>query len=193
MSLGEETNQLCFFKESLFFQRNFVVVFFKESLFDKIHHLFGGSLFIQNFFCAYTTHDLTRESTDQQMNQLSGNTSQSLIQGKVDKGETELAAAERETKEETSLMPHQYNIIQDFKRTLRYPVPTQTGTRQKRVELWLAELKDTDAEVKLSEHQKYKEHDDFKWLTLDQALKTAPQKNQQQVCREAQLFIERYL
>ncbi len=102
-------------------------------------------------------------------------------QGHVEAGETEMDAAKRETEEEAGLKPHQYNIIEDFKRTLRYKV--RRG--MKRVEYWLAQLTDLDAEVKISH-----EHKGFKWLTLDQALIYAPKSNQQQVCKEAQQFIE---
>ncbi len=95
-----------------------------------------------------------------------------------------MQTAVRETEEEAGLRQDQYIVIEGFKRTLRY----QAFKKPKRVEYWLAELKDPHTEVKLSH-----EHRDFKWLGLEEAVTYAQFPDMQKVYREAQQFIQSQL
>ncbi|KYB26853.1 bis(5'-nucleosyl)-tetraphosphatase [asymmetrical] [Tribolium castaneum] len=80
--------------------------------------------------------------------------------GHVDPGETEMVTALRETMEESGLKQEDLKIFDDVKKILNYNVKG----KPKKVIYWLAELTNPKAEVKLSE-----EHQDFKWLKLDDA------------------------
>lgn len=79
--------------------------------------------------------------------------------GHVDPGESDYETALRETEEEAGYAENDLNMT-SIKKTLYYEV----RGRPKTVVYWLAELKDYNKHVKLSE-----EHQDFKWLTFDGA------------------------
>ncbi|KAJ3647760.1 hypothetical protein Zmor_019621 [Zophobas morio] len=80
--------------------------------------------------------------------------------GHVDPGETEMVTALRETVEESGLKKDDLKIYNDVKRVLNYKVKGVP----KVVTYWLAELVNPKAEVILSD-----EHQDFKWLNLEEA------------------------
>ena len=90
--------------------------------------------------------------------------------GHVDPGEDEWKAAVRETREEAGLDHEKdLSIVRDFKVVTEYRCTTKKlGTHDKRVTYWLAELSREGAEVVLSD-----EHQDYKWLPLDEACKLA--------------------
>ena len=82
--------------------------------------------------------------------------------GHVDQGESDFQTALRETNEEAGLEEENLNIIRHVQKTLNYEV---LG-RPKTVIYWLAELKNFNAPVRLSQ-----EHQDFKWLPIEEACK----------------------
>ncbi|XP_041349442.1 bis(5'-nucleosyl)-tetraphosphatase [asymmetrical]-like [Gigantopelta aegis] len=85
-----------------------------------------------------------------------------LPKGRVDPGEEELETAFRETREESGITSHQVDLIEDFRREIHYTVH---GNRNKRVIYWLAELKDPETAVTLSD-----EHIAFRWCTIDDVM-----------------------
>lgn len=81
--------------------------------------------------------------------------------GHVDPGENDFQAALRETQEEAGLSEEVLKIVPDFKIELRY----QVRNKPKVTTYWLAELLEPKTNlVKMSE-----EHQDFKWLSLEEA------------------------
>ena len=78
----------------------------------------------------------------------------------MDPGEDELQTAKRETQEEAGLTPADYTILEHYDVTLNYTV----NNRPKRVVYWLGELTDINKPITLSD-----EHQDYKWLALDEA------------------------
>ncbi|XP_050352183.1 bis(5'-nucleosyl)-tetraphosphatase [asymmetrical] [Nymphalis io] len=80
--------------------------------------------------------------------------------GHVDPGESDWITALRETKEEAGLSENDLEIYKDISKTLNY----QVKGKPKAVVYWLAKIKDPDQNVTLSH-----EHQDFKWLPLEQA------------------------
>ena len=87
--------------------------------------------------------------------------------GHVDPGETDYEAALRETKEEAGLSDTVLKVVNDFKIELRYNVTNHRDgkTREKLSTYWLAELlKPAENTVVMSD-----EHQDFKWLSLNEA------------------------
>uniref|UniRef100_T1JHB0 Bis(5'-nucleosyl)-tetraphosphatase [asymmetrical] n=1 Tax=Strigamia maritima TaxID=126957 RepID=T1JHB0_STRMM len=101
--------------------------------------------------------------------------------GHVDAGETCEETALRETREEAGLSAEHLSIDYGFKRTLNYNV----GNKSKVVVYWLAELKDPKTPILLSD-----EHQDFKWLLVDQACHYAEYPDQQQVIKEADEYLK---
>ncbi|XP_033020397.1 bis(5'-nucleosyl)-tetraphosphatase [asymmetrical] [Lacerta agilis] len=100
--------------------------------------------------------------------------------GHVDPGEDDLQTALRETQEEAGLDSTQFTIIDGFKKELNYTV----NGKAKTVIYWLAEMKDSNTEVKLSS-----EHQAFCWLTLNDACRLAEFKEMQSAFREAHNFL----
>ncbi|CAG9795569.1 unnamed protein product [Diatraea saccharalis] len=80
--------------------------------------------------------------------------------GHVDPGESDFVTALRETREEAGLSESDLQIYKEISKSLEYKVKD----KPKVVVYWLARLKDPQTEVKLSD-----EHQDFKWLALEQA------------------------
>ena len=101
--------------------------------------------------------------------------------GHLDPGETEFETALRETWEEAGFSKDELNI-KDFKKTLHYVVKN----KNKRVVYWLAELKDPNVPVRLSE-----EHTAFDWFTLDKALVTAGFADMQELLKEVDEYIKK--
>ncbi|XP_069482943.1 bis(5'-nucleosyl)-tetraphosphatase [asymmetrical] [Ambystoma mexicanum] len=100
--------------------------------------------------------------------------------GFVDPGEDDMTTALRETQEEASLNSSQFRIIEGFKMELHYNVKSKSKT----VIYWLAELKDYNTEVKLS-----CEHQDFRWLKLQEACKLAQYPEMQDALNKAHQFL----
>nr|XP_060617152.1 bis(5'-nucleosyl)-tetraphosphatase [asymmetrical] [Anolis sagrei ordinatus] len=100
--------------------------------------------------------------------------------GHVDPGEDDLQTALRETKEEAGLDASQFTILDGFRKELNY---TANG-KPKTVVYWLAEMKDSNAEIKLSS-----EHIAFRWLSLGEACKLAEFLDMQSTLKEAHQFL----
>ena len=100
----------------------------------------------------------------------------------MDPGETEEQAAYRETQEEAGLSATQLKVVDDFKRELNY----QVGGNPKRVVYWLAELKDPNSKVTLSD-----EHINFKWVELDEAKQLSRFSDMQSLLTLADTFIKK--
>ncbi|KAG8222941.1 hypothetical protein J437_LFUL000236 [Ladona fulva] len=100
--------------------------------------------------------------------------------GHVDPGESDMETALRETEEESGLKKSDLRIYEDFKETLEYKVKG----KPKIVIYWLAELSNANAEVKLS-----REHQDYKWLPLDDACKIAGYKDMIDLLHKCEHFL----
>ncbi|XP_077202677.1 bis(5'-nucleosyl)-tetraphosphatase [asymmetrical] [Paroedura picta] len=100
--------------------------------------------------------------------------------GHVDPGEDDLQTALRETQEEAGLDPGQFTILEGFRKELNYTV----RDRPKTVVYWLAEMKDNNAEVRLSS-----EHQAFRWLALKEACELSGYQDMQAAMREAHQFL----
>lgn len=101
--------------------------------------------------------------------------------GHVDPGESELQTAIRETEEEAGLSEQAYNILSEFKYTLNYEVKG----RPKRVVYWLAEMKNQECPIILSD-----EHQTYVWSTLDRALEISQYSDMQKLLKEADNHIK---
>ncbi|KAK7877826.1 hypothetical protein WMY93_031534 [Mugilogobius chulae] len=100
--------------------------------------------------------------------------------GHVDPGEDDLTTALRETREEAGLTQDQLRVVDGFLQTLRYEV----RGRPKEVLYWLAEVRDPQTPVRLSE-----EHQDFCWAQLDQACDLVQYQDLQETLRRAKDFL----
>jgi bis(5'-nucleosidyl)-tetraphosphatase len=88
-----------------------------------------------------------------------------LPKGNIERGESELNAAVREAKEETGLRNIQ--LVEGFSEKITYFYLRPGGMKvHKSVQYYLGSTDDTRVIVS-------SEHTGFKWLTLDEALKTA--------------------
>ncbi|XP_066591492.1 bis(5'-nucleosyl)-tetraphosphatase [asymmetrical] [Prorops nasuta] len=99
--------------------------------------------------------------------------------GHVDKGESDMETALRETEEEAGLTKSDLKIYDDIKQELIYNVKN----KRKTVIYWLAELV-TDKNVKMSD-----EHQAFKWLPLEEACTISKYGEMQNALREFHKFI----
>ncbi|XP_014204359.1 bis(5'-nucleosyl)-tetraphosphatase [asymmetrical] [Copidosoma floridanum] len=100
--------------------------------------------------------------------------------GHVDKGESDMQTALRETEEEAGFVKEDLKIYEDAKKELNYLVKNKPKT----VIYWLAELINNSKEVVMS-----KEHQDFKWLPLKEACETAVYEDLQETLR----FFDSYI
>ncbi|XP_064409194.1 bis(5'-nucleosyl)-tetraphosphatase [asymmetrical] [Latimeria chalumnae] len=100
--------------------------------------------------------------------------------GHVDPGEDDLQTALRETQEEAGLHTEHFNLIDGYRKELKYVV----REKPKIVIYWLAELKDSSTPVRLSE-----EHQAFRWLKVEQACKLAKHQDMQDALTEAYQFL----
>lgn len=99
--------------------------------------------------------------------------------GLVEKNETEEDTTRRETKEETGI---DIKIIPGFKERIKYMYRFKDELISKEVVFFVAETKQKD--IRLS-----KEHEDFKWLSYDEALNLIKFKNQKELLKKAHEFI----
>jgi bis(5'-nucleosidyl)-tetraphosphatase len=86
------------------------------------------------------------------------------IKGHVDLEETDMITALRETKEEAGYLKEDLKIFHNVKQEISYSV----NDEPKVVIYWLAELLNKNKEVTMSD-----EHQDFKWLNLENACNLA--------------------
>ncbi|MEQ2174318.1 hypothetical protein GOODEAATRI_006725, partial [Goodea atripinnis] len=99
----------------------------------------------------------------------------------VDPGEDDLTTALRETKEEAGLGAEHLQVIDGFVQELRYEV----RGRPKQVLYWLAELRNPETAVTLSN-----EHQDYRWAPLEEACNLAGYRDLQQTLRAAHRHLE---
>lgn len=79
-----------------------------------------------------------------------------LPKGHLDPGESEIACALRELKEETGIGPEDIDIFDDFRFTLEYPVQTpRDGLADKTLVIFLARLR-RNVPVQPTEHGDYR-------------------------------------
>ena len=78
--------------------------------------------------------------------------------------EEDLAAALRETEEETGIGKHLLSVHEDIQDELKYTVWKKKKQRQKVVTYWLARLLEPQLKV-----VKSREHQDFKWVDFEEA------------------------
>ncbi|KAG8537333.1 hypothetical protein GDO81_024700 [Engystomops pustulosus] len=101
--------------------------------------------------------------------------------GHVDPGEDDMTTALRETEEEAGLQHNHFRIVDGFRKELNYNV----NNKPKTVIYWLGELMDGSAQVKLSD-----EHQDYRWLRLQDACALVGYQDMQDTLKEAQHFLQ---
>lgn len=100
--------------------------------------------------------------------------------GHVDPGETDLETALRETQEETGIEASQLTIIEGFRKELNYVA----WEKPKTVIYWLAEVKDYNVEICLSQ-----EHQAYRWLGLEDACQLAQFNEMKATLQEGHQFL----
>ncbi|KAH0540611.1 bis(5'-nucleosyl)-tetraphosphatase [asymmetrical] [Cotesia glomerata] len=100
--------------------------------------------------------------------------------GHVDPGENDMQTALRETEEEAGFKKEDLNIFPDAKQEMNYNVKGKPKT----VIYWLAELIKENRDVKMSN-----EHQDYKWLILDEACKLSGFKDMEETLRVFDKYI----
>lgn len=93
-----------------------------------------------------------------------------------------MTTALRETREESGLTEKDLKIYGDSKHILNY----QVGGKPKKVIYWLAQLVNPDAKVILSD-----EHQDFKWLALEEACKFGKYQDMQDMLKHFDGYIKK--
>lgn len=93
-----------------------------------------------------------------------------------------MVTAVRETEEESGFLKDDLKIYENCKKVLNYKV----NGAPKIVIYWLAELINPNAKVKLSD-----EHQDYKWLNVEEACKYAEYKDLQEVFVDFDGFIRK--
>lgn len=99
----------------------------------------------------------------------------------MDPGEDDLTTALRETEEEAGLAAEHLRVIDGFVQKLHYEV----RGRPKEVLYWLAELRDPETALTLSD-----EHQDYRWARLEEACTLAQYKDMQDTLTAAQRYLE---
>ncbi len=100
--------------------------------------------------------------------------------GRIEEGEKEMTAAEREIREETGLEDTVF--IKGFEESNEYFFKRQGKTIFKTANFYLAETK--TKEIKIS-----KEHSDFKWLPYEEAKEQLTFKNAEETLKKANDFL----
>ncbi|KAI7795667.1 bis(5'-nucleosyl)-tetraphosphatase [asymmetrical] [Triplophysa rosa] len=101
--------------------------------------------------------------------------------GHVDPGEDDITTALRETQEEAGLSEDQLCKVDGFLQKLHY----QVRGKDKEVLYWLAELRDPNTRVILSD-----EHRDYRWARLQEACELAKYKDLEDTLQAAQRYLE---
>jgi len=104
-----------------------------------------------------------------------------FVKGNVESGESEEETAIREAREETGLS--NLYMLPKFKEINSYFYKANSETIRKEVIYFLAESK--TQEVKISH-----EHEDFKWLEFENAIKAINFKNDKEILTKAKDFIK---
>jgi bis(5'-nucleosidyl)-tetraphosphatase len=106
-----------------------------------------------------------------------------FISGHLDKGESPLQAAERETKEEAGLDKNDVEYYNKFEEKITYNV----NGRLKDVFYYLARIRNNQQNIKLSD-----EHQNLTWSNLQDACNLVKHDEMQNVLRKAEQFILNY-
>ncbi len=106
-----------------------------------------------------------------------------FISGHLDKGESPLEAAERETKEEANLYKNDLEHLKGFEEKITYNVNGQ----QKDVFYYLARIRNAQQSIKLSH-----EHQNSVWSHLQDACNLVKHHETQNVLQKAEKFIQNY-
>ncbi len=101
----------------------------------------------------------------------------------MDKGESPLQAAERETKEEAGLDKNDLEYYNQFEEKITYDV----NGRPKDVFYYLARIRNAQQSINLSN-----EHQNLVWLNLQDACHLVKHNEMQNVLRNAEKFILNY-
>ena len=110
-----------------------------------------------------------------------------FVKGKVEKNEQELETVRREAKEEANIS--ELKFLKGFRQAIRYFFKSGKDTINKEVIFFLAEVSEEEAKkVKISF-----EHEDFKWLSFDEASKIIRHKNEKALLIVSKEFIDDYL
>lgn len=96
--------------------------------------------------------------------------------GNIEEGETEKETAIREAEEETGLT--ELKFINDFREEIEYFYKKKGETVHKKVIYFLAETTKTDVKISY-------EHDEYKWLAFDEALKQLSFHNDKKTLKRA--------
>jgi 8-oxo-dGTP pyrophosphatase MutT (NUDIX family) len=102
--------------------------------------------------------------------------------GIVEEGESEIEAAEREVKEETSI--EDFSFIEGFREKISYSFKRKGELTKKTVIYFLARA--TTDRVVLSH-----EHVNFEWLDFNEALQKVTFKNSKQLLKKAEDFLRK--
>ncbi|VVC44340.1 Hypothetical protein CINCED_3A017191 [Cinara cedri] len=102
--------------------------------------------------------------------------------GHLEKNESDMDAAIRETEEEAGIKVKSIDIRQDFKKVLTYEPKDKPFTKQ--VTYWLAYLIKPDTPVILSH-----EHQDYKWLSLVEAKEKVAYPEMQNLLDECENYL----
>ncbi|MFW9946513.1 MAG: bis(5'-nucleosyl)-tetraphosphatase [Candidatus Odinarchaeota archaeon] len=102
-----------------------------------------------------------------------------FVKGHIEPGETEEDTIMRELREEAGISDAEF--VNGFKENYDYKFNFKGQTIHKKVSCYL--IKSNTKDVKLSF-----EHDDFIWLPIDKAIRTATYKNAKELLRKAKDF-----
>ena len=110
----------------------------------------------------------------------SSNKQLTSISGHLENDETPFQAAERETKEESGLDLGDLDVLRGFEVKVTYPV----RGAPKDVHYFLARLRNFQQEIQLSD-----EHQNFRWMTLQDALQVIEHEHTRSVLEQGERFI----
>ena len=100
--------------------------------------------------------------------------------GHCETGESDLTTAFRETEEESGFTKDDLKVYENCKEEMEYLVKNKPKT----VIYWLAELINKSKDVQMS-----KEHQDFKWLPIDEACRYAAYTEMQSSLKNVDKYI----
>lgn len=101
---------------------------------------------------------------------LRSNTYFDFPKGKLDPGETHLEAALRETLEESGLWDLNFSWGMDYIETLPYQTSYGKKKCKKIARYYIAELMSGEPEIVANPKSGIKEHQEYKWVSYDQAI-----------------------
>jgi len=103
-----------------------------------------------------------------------------FTKGHLEKKETSLEAAQRESREETGIT--RLDFVSGFKETIKYFLNYKNGNKLKFVVFFLAET--AQKRIKISQ-----EHRDFVWLPFAEAMSKITFKNAKNILQKAENFL----